>query len=397
MPARGLRESCSGVAVTNARGEPLQLRDNANQVRIQTFDRLRGTLLFVAVFEEAMVLALLVQAVDKSAFPDTMVAPQPPMAIGARVMPPVDCSIRKAKRPPEHSKLNKDYSISIRYKNRWVRFTCPDRASDEVYIGRDGSVLMNYTVMSSPMTSAWTTDNNHPQKKWLSKNAYDPYGWYQDAKNSFTWDAETNILGWATTPPILELKKDGKLQKLGWGYHIKCWWPTEVLAEVMIDDANKPTDFESSTGKFLRFYDHGVPSEIGEFNFLDAMPDHTLVLNENSVIYRWKYGKFLSAVKLPDKWEPVLMNRKGDLLVRHRCVGSTRDGRQSDEVTWEMGILRGADLYPMSYKRPKGSEGLLWRQWDHVDRFDGADGYFFCAFWGKDMRYYKITPKSPLP
>jgi len=341
-----------------------------------------------------MVLALLVQALDKTAFPDTMVAPPPPMAVAARVMPPVACSITKVKKPPEHSRFNKDHSISIRYKNRWIRFTSPDRASDDVYIGRDGSVLMHYTVMSAPMTGAWTTDSNHPQKKWLAKNAYDPYGWYQDGNNGFRWEAETNMQEWATTPPILEIMKDGKVQKIGWGYHIKCWWPTEVLAEVLVDDANKPTDFETSTGRFLRFYDHGVPAEIGEYKYFDAMPDRTLVLVHGTTIYRWKSGHFLSAVRMPEKWEPVLMNRKGDLLVRHRVVGLMRDGGHSDEVSWEMAILRGSNLYPLSYERPKGTAGLLWRKWEDVDRFDEADGYLFCAFWGDDMRYYKLTPNS---
>src|SRR4029077_14958916 len=82
----------------------------------------------------------------------------------------------------------------------------------------------------------------------------------------------------------------------------------------------------------LRLYDHHRAVEIGQFDLVGSLPDHTLVLDRldsgHSLrrldlpyglmgdVYTWRGGWFLRGWRLPARWMLLACNAKGDVLLR---------------------------------------------------------------------------------
>lgn len=341
-----------------------------------------------------MVLALLLfQVVDKRAFPDVLVAPFPPVAVDVKVMPALKYRLRRVAPPIENQRRNRDGSLSWKISGRWYRFKCPDENGrmGEITPGRDGSAVFSYTVMAEPMRdgSDWRTN---PEHKAALKKMHDPEGWYQDPKNYIGCDYDPGIM-FAESPLTLTQIQNGVKRKLGWGAAVRTWWPRDILARVPVDAESRPSAMEGTDHQFLRFYHDGAPTDIGDYEFLSALPDRSLLLYKWNLVGLWGLAGFKWWVRMPEGWKPILANRRGDVLARHVVWSKIPGDDDTDELVWEMGILSGGKLYPLQFTRPANTRKLLWLP-DEKDRFDEGRRYRFNAFWDGDERYYELTPRG---
>jgi len=152
-----------------------------------------------------MLLALVfVQTQDKVRFPDILVAPQAPMAQPVQMMPPLPYTIRRERMPPETKTLDKEGGgLNWNIAGKWIHIKCPKEGNwiftDDVWAGRDGSVLLEYEIGSEPASRGSATLTDLPDKEWIKK-AYDPESFYQDPKNdvSMTLNDDGSINGTLT-------------------------------------------------------------------------------------------------------------------------------------------------------------------------------------------------------
>lgn len=276
-----------------------------------------------------MLLALLLfEIADKTAFPKVLVAPDPPHALEARLGKPIPYKLRELPKPTGAG------------AGKWW----PDQES-----------------------------------------------LFRDKKNYVGCDYVEGFV-FPESPYVLTQTIKGRKRRLGWGEPVKAWWPDQILASVPVDAWYQPSFGDMVDYHFLRFYDNGVASEIGVYEFLGSGADRSLVVHKAGTLYMWSSGAFRKAVRLPDGWEPVTVNGVGDVLVRN-VWGLDAYGRQSDAMPWGMGILKGTDLYPLAFSRPEQTYNLIWRpNSDDPGTLDVHGRYRFYAAWDKDVRFFELWP-----
>ncbi len=337
-----------------------------------------------------MLLVLALQVSNGIAFPAKLINPPEPAVVQARIMPAVPCKVQPWHPEPDPFIQNKDGSTTWILHGKRIRIHNPGRFSS-YEVGRDGSILVTYAD-GAPMVSLPAIIKNSPQKEWLIKYAHDPSARYQDPKNYF-YDQADDDMPIPSGPYKLHRVRNGVDESIGWGGMDTCWWPDEALTEVMVDANGTPCGMEQLESRFLRYYDHDASFDIGPYQYLDRLADHILVLSKGTTIYRWRHGKFLSAVRMPDHWMPICMNRRGDIFARYfdglYPEEDVLDRRNED---WKAAILRGHKFYPLSLRQPNGTKALIWRSTRSEDKFDENDRYTLAAFWGDPVDYFRLSP-----
>lgn len=332
---------------------------------------------------------LLIQVTDKIAFPDVLVAPPAPVAVDAKVMPPLKYRLRRIRKPGETKRWNQDGSFEWRIGGRWYRFKVPEGGwkISEITPGRDGSAVIEYSFQM-PVANGAEWADNPPHKEQLKK-VHDPEGWYQDRKNFVSADYEEGIM-FPESPYTLTQTIDGEKRKLGWGSAVRTWWPRDILANQRVDEKSRPASMDYVDHDFLRFYHDGVPTEIGDYEFLGALADRTLILAKQDVVYLWSRPSFRSAVKLPFGWKPITYNKKGEVLVRNWLTDSVPVHWQKDERVWKMGILSGDKLFPLQFSRPANTRKLSWDESEST--LDEKGRYRFHASARSEERFFELVP-----
>jgi hypothetical protein len=343
-----------------------------------------------------------------------LVAPKIPTAVPVGLASPVEYAIREVPAPKGNVTRHEDGSLTLRIGSRAVRL----RGNAEypqvsgAVVGRDGSILIHRYA---------------PGESWAAADAILKGGretapvvgvaFYWDAANyvgSYVPDVGPLGMSYSASRTIAAVA--GRRVDLGWGSPVKAWSPTEVLASVTVDVKDQPSGYDQTDASFLRLFRGGRTYEIGRFEFVGALPDRTLVLRRTGEIATWRDGRFLSVRRLPAQWEAAWVNGRGDVLCRKwpplpkiDFEQMAKEKRSPDDIVkamnqvqrvagdaervWDMGLLRGATLTPISFERPKGSERLFWRDSQAL----ADDGRFrFSAFFGPEEHFYEIRPKLPV-
>jgi hypothetical protein len=336
-----------------------------------------------------MIQALLAFALQDHVYAP-LVEPSVPAPVAVKLGRTLPFGIRRLPAPvPEKTLEPKTGALLWRIKGRTVRIKCPAGGAwvlDDSVVGRDGSVGIHYFIRSEPGSTGYVIETNHPQKKLLAK-AFDPGGEFQDAKDYVSSYYKDPDIAIPQGPPTTIQVIHGFNHELGLGEVLKVWWPNRVLVQIPVDSSERPCGGEFTDHNDLRLYDRGRVKEIGAFDYVGCLPDQSLILKRMGAIYFWKDGRLSAGYRLPPNWETVLVNTKGDVLVRHR-IRRRRSDETSEEI-WAMGIYRAGTLYPISFQRPPKSYDLLWRD---TQSFDSEDRIRFSAFIGNDERYYELDP-----
>ncbi len=321
-----------------------------------------------------------------------LVAPKAPAPATVKIGAPLNCRIRQVP-PPKEQKFSdpKSRDLIFRIGDKQVHIKPPEEfavVEDSTLVGKDGSVRVDYYVAIDPGAYTGTKIiTNHPQRRLLAK-AFDPTGPYQDAKNYVrSYYKDVNAIDMPNAPGTVVQRINGVEHELGGGMAIKTWWPNRVLASISVDTNNVPSGYEFTDHGFLRMYDKGKAIEIGPYDFLGLVDDRTLAVMKDDAVYMWRDGSFISARRVPKDWEFVKVNVQGDVLVRHRVASDASDDLR--EKIWDMGILHGNTIFPLKFKKPASSNGLLWRD---TQGFDSSGRVRFSGFYGDVEKFYEVTP-----
>lgn len=259
---------------------------------------------------------------------------------------------------------------------------------DNARMGRDGSLLI---TRRSSDDMGYVNDfiRSHGSEAKVGIGAYETFVTdYRDAKSyvGFYYE-QVGAAQYPESPETAFTMTQGRLNVLGLGSPVKTWSPNEMLVEISVDSENRPSGQEMRDDGFLRLYRGGRSYEIGRLDFVGSLPDHTVLLWREPNAYLWRQGRYLSALRLPEHWEPVRIDSRGEILVRHRVSDGPDD--ETVERRWEMGILRGNVIARLAFARPPGTRKLLWRD---TYGFSDDGSVRFEAFYGGDLRAYRVQP-----
>lgn len=337
-------------------------------------------------------------------------APTPPV-VQARIGPAERWTIQTLPRPVSDAN-DTHRPITFQVRGQRVVFR-PIQGYEHLYgvqRGTDDSFLV---TRGTTGTSYWGTK----QEIWLDgKSLPMPYGGasvYRDRRNyagihSIAFGAQ-NLGGGSNDPIFSYVLRDGKVQELGPG-GVEHWGKDDVFVlSVNIDQARRPAGDEFKTSRATRIVQNGREWTLFEYDFLGRMNDGTLafVSPQNRGIHDyglslepprpqtrvllWRGGAFVSHVALPERWRVEKLSPEGWILVRQAPPSGPNFGEDPlirEERTWKAARLRGEELIPIEFPRPKGSERLLWREGPYQI---GANSFRFHAFWDKVDRWYRLT------
>ena len=322
--------------------------------------------------------------------PGVLVEPPIPMPVPVEIGKPISFAIRRISKPIDPQKANKDGSLDWTIHGKVVHIPRHTKGWSvwRAYAGKDGSLLC------SEMENVYDGPDRgflikHPRQKKLIATAYVPGQHYLDARTSIyemNWDLQDSPLGSTFGPPELHVQKDKVDRYYGLGDDVAVWSADEILTTIPIDDRGVPCVREFVNSWFLRFYLRGKPIEIGRCDYLGALSDHTLLLwhvdlsPDRTGLFDWRLGKFLRGRELPRAWKPIVVNSRGDILLR-------KD--PGDYQEWEVAILRGNVMTPIEFVRPAGTEKLFW---ETEPTFDDKDTIVFNAYYRAREEFYALTP-----
>ncbi len=222
--------------------------------------------------------------------------------------------------------------------------------------------------------------------------------------------ADANGVTQPKQPPEAYVTRNGVSQDLGPG-EVKYWGRDDVFVlQVQFDSALRPAGFETRVGELSRICWKRGQQAFPGYRFLGRAQNGSVWLagDQDSGGFRdrpdltslieWRDGKIQHRWNLPRRWFPVGLSPAGWVLARHSpgtalTLDSTAPTGQSlsvdEERNWTVGIFREGVLSGITFKRPDGTQRLLWRS--GFEQF-GPNAFRFTAFYGDDLRQFRATP-----
>ena len=338
--------------------------------------------------------------------------------------------IKRVAAPRVESRSMNGYTIRVAGKPVAIR---PNPSMERVRyheVGRDGSVLIHrwsYGISSFFEDSILYRGVDVTVSEGIVSH-------YRDRLDYAGATSEPGAgIGGPQTAPEAFVVEGGRKRALGPG-SIRHWGGDGTFViETPIDSGDRPSGVEMTEGAATRILRGRDEWRVRDYGFAGRTKDGTVVLvsgltsdmaesgnvllGKKDVARRrvllWRDGRWVGHYQAPEGWRVaglapsgwVLMRRSGEnpkepdfkemkreqaAAMLQRMMRSQEDAMVSEERDWRCGVFQAGALIPVSFPRPKGTEGLLWRETPYAY---GPRGFRFSAFWGDDERCFRVAPR----